>query len=164
MKKRWLVLMFATLSFAQSAPVQRTNIPPKPTCNVAALPLFGGGPDCQDRWNVYNQAVQQRTRGEIQLYVTRQKELASQQATAPLQQQIADLNKLISDQQTQIAKLQQQMQADSAAAIQARDAAHSAGLRDGAGLGLGGALLLLLVIFGIKRLTGTFTITKRAVA
>jgi flagellar biosynthesis chaperone FliJ len=42
--------------------------------------------------------------------VNRQKELASQQATAPLQQQIADLNKLISDQQAQIAKLQQQMQ------------------------------------------------------
>ena len=61
------------------------------------------------------------------------KELASQQATAPLQQQIADLNKLISDQQAQIAKLQQQMQADSTAATQARDAAHSAGLRDGAG-------------------------------
>jgi hypothetical protein len=38
----------------QSQPIQLTNIPPKPTCNPAALAVFGGGPDCQDRWNAYN--------------------------------------------------------------------------------------------------------------
>src|SRR6266581_9721241 len=103
MKKFWLVLVFCALSFGQTAaPVQLTNVPPKPTCNAAALPLFGGGPVCQEQWNSYNQAVQQRAREEIQLYVNRHKDLASQQATAPLQQQIADLNKLVSDQQAQI--------------------------------------------------------------
>ena len=74
-------------------PAQLTNVPPKPTCQPAALSIFGGGPDCQDRWNAYNQAVQQRAREELQLYVNRQKDVASAQATAPLQQQIADLNK-----------------------------------------------------------------------
>jgi len=38
----------------------------------------------------YNQAVARRQQKEIQLYVKRQKELASQAATAPLQQQIAE--------------------------------------------------------------------------
>ena len=60
---------------------------------------------CADLCNAYNQALQQRQREELQLYVNRQKELASSQATAPLQQQIADLNKLVTDQQEQIKKL-----------------------------------------------------------
>src|ERR1700730_11130389 len=54
----------------QSAPVQLTQMPTRPTCNPSAF----SGADCQDRWHLYNQAAHQ--------------------ATAPLQQQIEDLNKL----------------------------------------------------------------------
>jgi hypothetical protein len=119
-----------------------------------ALTIFGGGPECQDRWNAYNQAVQQREREELQLYVNRQKELATSQATAPLQQQIADLT-------TQIKKMQEQMQADNTAAMQARTAAHTQGLEYGAGMGVGGTLLLFAVIFGLKKIVSSFTITKK---
>ena len=72
-----------------AAPEQLKQVTPRPT------------------WRNYNQTVLQRTREELQreelqLYVDRQKELASTQATAPLQQLIADLNKLATDQQAQI--------------------------------------------------------------
>ncbi len=154
------------------ASVQLTNVPPKPTCNPADLSLFGGGPDCQDRWNVYNQAVQQRTREELQLYVNRQKELASQQATAPLQQQVSDLNKLVTDQQAQIKKLSDQIQADATAVteaktadatalVQAKAASHTQGLQQGAGIGVGAALILFCVIYAVKKLAGNFTVTKK---
>jgi hypothetical protein len=73
-----LVIGFATsLSIAQSTPIQFTQLPPKPTCMPAALPLFGGGPACQNQWNFYNQAVQQRAREEIQVYANRQKDIAT---------------------------------------------------------------------------------------
>jgi hypothetical protein len=136
---------------AQTQQPQLTQVPPKPTCNPAALPLFGGGPDCQDRWNLYNQAVQQRTREELQLYVDRQKELAS----APLQQQIADLTKLSNDQQAQIKKLQDQMQADAAAALQAKGDAHSEGMKVGAGIGAGVTIALSGFVYGVTRLMAT---------
>jgi hypothetical protein len=151
------------------APAQLTNVPPKPTCSPAALTIFGGGPDCQDRWNAYNQAVQQRTREELQLYVNRQKDLASSQAAAPLQQQIADLNKLVADQQGQLKKMSEQMQADAieaksaeaSAVMQARAAAHTQGLEYGAGIGVGASLVLFAIIFGIKRAMSNFTVTKK---
>jgi hypothetical protein len=147
------------------APAQLTNVPPKPTCSPAALTIFGGGPDCQDRWNAYNQAVQQRTREELQLYVNRQKDLAS----APLQQQIADLNKLVADQQGQLKKMSEQMQADAleaksaeaAAVVQAKAAARTQGLEYGAGIGVGASLVLFAIIFGIKRAMSNFTVTKK---
>ena len=142
-------------------PVQVTNIPPKPTCMPQALTIFGGGPACQDRWNAYNQAVQQRKVEELQLYVNRQKELASSQATAPLQQQIADLNKLVTDQQAQVKKMQEQIQADATAALQAKAAANTEGLEFGAGIGVGATLVLFAVIFGIKRAMSNFTVTKK---
>jgi hypothetical protein len=101
----------------------------------------------------------------LQLYVNRQKELASSQATAPLQQQIADLNKLVTDQQAQIKKLQDQMQSDSATAQQqiqiASATARTAGLEQGAGIGMGSALLLFGLVFGIRKLTRSFTVTKK---
>jgi len=167
---RLLFLFSAALAFAQqsAAPVQLTQVPPKPKCNAAALPLFGGGPVCQDQWDAYNQAVQQRTREELQLYVNRQKDLAASQATAPLQQQVADLNKLVSDQQLQIKKLGDQIQADAAAALQTRadDAnatlqAKRTGLAQGAGYGAGGMLVVLVLIYGIRRFTSNFTVVKR---
>jgi hypothetical protein len=83
------------------------------------------------------QAFQQRKRDELQLYVNRQKQLASSQATAPLQQQIGDLNKLIADQQGQVKKLQEQMQAESTTALQAKSAAHLQGLQQGSGTAWG---------------------------
>lgn len=169
-----LLLAVAALLNAQT-PAQLTTVPPKPTCNPAALAMFGGGPDCQDRWNLYNQAVQQRTREELQLYVNRQKDLASSQATAPLQQQIADLNKLATDQQDQIKKLSEQIQADATTALQAKSAdatalaqaqtaAHTQGLEQGAGIGVIGTLVLVGAFFTIKKMTGGQTASKAKAA
>lgn len=117
----------ASLSLAQQSapPVQLTQVPAKPTCT----PLLRNG-SCANLWRNYNDSVAQRTREELQLYVARQKELASSQATAPLQQ-------LISDQQAQIKQLQEQMQSDSAAALQAKSDAHREGLQYGGGIGAG---------------------------
>jgi hypothetical protein len=142
-----------------AAPVQLKQVPPKPI------------------WRDYNQAVLQRTREELQreelqLYVDRQKELASTQATAPLQRLIADLNKLATDQQAQIKKLSDQIQFDATAAIQAKSdyaraglqaktAAHTEGLQQGAGIGVGGTLLFFGLIFAVRRLTRNFTVTKK---
>lgn len=121
----------------QQTQAQLTQIPPKPTCNPAALALFGGGPDCQDRWNIYNQAVAQRQREELQLYVNRQKDIATTQATAPLLQQIK--------------KLQEQMQTEASAALQARTDAHKEGVQQGAATGVVGTLALVGLIFGVRR-------------
>src|SRR5437016_4039426 len=114
MNKLGLLIVFvASLSFAQqTGPVQLTQVQPKPTCVVI---LQNGS--CADLWRAYNQAFQHRTREELQLYVNRQKDLASSQATAPLQQQIADLNKLVTDQQEKIKNLQEQMQSDATTAL-----------------------------------------------
>jgi len=138
------------------APVQLTPVPPKPTC----VQIFNSG-SCADLWRAYNQAVQQRTQEELQIYVNRQKALASSEATAPLQQQINDLNKLVTDQQTQIKKMQEQMQADSTAAIQAKTSAHTQGMEQGAGLGVSGALLLVGIVFGGKKLASNFTVSRK---
>lgn len=151
MKCLGLVLFAALLSFAQTPTTpqpQFTEVPPKPTCNPNALPLFGGGPDCQDRWNLYNQALQKRQNELLQFYVNRQKDLA----TAPLQQQIADLNKLVSDQQSQIKKLNDQMQADAASAIQAKTDAHKSGFQSGIVTGAIAMVVLFGLVFGIRRL------------
>ena len=131
----------------QSAPVQLTHVPPRPTCNPSAF----SGADCQDRWHLYNQAAHQ--------------------ATAPLQQQIEDLNKLAADQQAQIKTLSDQTQADSiaalqakfdnATAVQAKIAAHTEGLQQGAGIGVVATLVLFGLIFGIRRLTRNFMCTKK---
>lgn len=122
-----------------------------PTCDPRAAAIFGGGPACEDRWNAYSYAVQQRKQEESLLSVYRQKELASH-ATAPLQQQVVDLNEQIADQQKQIEQLQEQMQADSTATLHAESAAHNEGLQEGVGVGLGAALLLIGLVFGIRRL------------
>lgn len=136
------------------APIQLTNVPPKPTCMPQALTIFGGGPDCQDRSNVYNQAVEQRKNEELQLYITRQKDLATSQAVAPLQQQIADLT-------AQIKKMQEQMKADATVALQEQTAAHTKGLEYGGGIGTGCTLLMFAAIFGLKRIMSNFTISKK---
>lgn len=151
-----LLLAASVLSAEEAAPAQLTQVPPKPTCVVI---LQNGS--CADLWRAYNQAFQQRTREELQLYVSRQKELASSQATAPLQQQIADLNKLVNDQQEKIKALQEQMQVEATAALQAKADAHTTGVEKGAGLGAGGMLLLVGVVFGIRKITQGFTVTKK---
>lgn len=158
MKKTGLLLVFfAFLSFAQNAPTELTQVPPRPTCGV---PLYNGS-NCYVLWQQYNLAVQQRTQENLQIYVQRQKELASAQAAAPLQQQIADLTKLTTDQQNQIKSLHDQMQADAASALEAKADAHTAGLQRGAGMGAGGILLLVGIIFGIKKMTTGYTVTKK---
>ncbi len=172
MKRLGLLMVFAALlsSAQQSAsPRQLTQVPPKPTCNPNNI--FDGA-TCRDSINVYNQALQQRQREELQLYVNRQKELASSQATAPLQQQIADLNKLVADQQGQIKKLgdqmqaeatadQQQTQATSAAALKAKSDAHREGMVYGGGIGAGAMLVLFVLVFGIRKLAQNFSVTKK---
>ena len=140
MKRIGLLLVFASaLSFAQqsTAPAQRTEVPPTPTCNPRNIFT---GTDCQDRINLYNQAVEQRRSEEVQLYADRQKA----QATAPLQLQIAD-------QQAQIKKLQEQM-----------PAARDESFQNGALIGAGAMLVLFAMAFGIWKLTQSFSVTKKA--
>jgi CHASE3 domain sensor protein len=166
------------LSFGQGTP-QLTQVAPKPTCT----PILTNGA-CANLWRNYNQALAQRQREELQLYVERQKALASEAASAPLQQQITDLNKLVADQQDQIKKLQDQMQADAAAALQAKHdeaaaavaeakkeaaaesavaqaAAHKQGMWKGIGIGAGAMLLLVILGFIVRRFTRGLTITKK---
>lgn len=157
---RGMLLIFL-VSFGLAAraqqTIQLTPLPPKPTCTL----IFKTG-TCADLWRNYNQAVAQRQQEELQLYVNRQKQLASEAATAPLQQQIADLNKLTTDLQDQISKLQKQMQADSAAALEAKAASHQQGLWEGSAIGVGAALILFAVIIAVKRLTNSFTIAHKS--
>jgi hypothetical protein len=150
------IIGLASLAVSAAAQVptpapQLTQVPPKPTCTVI---LRNGA--CADLWNAYNRALAQRQREELQFYITRQKDLASQAATAPLQQQISDLNKLTADQQTKIESMQKQMEADAAAALEARQAdtaaAHQQGLTKGLEMGGGGALVLFALIFIVMRL------------
>jgi hypothetical protein len=133
----------------QSAtPVKLTRVPPRPSCSDSPF----SSAYCQDRWRLYNEAAHQ--------------------ATAPLQQQIEDLTKLATDQRAQIKGLSDQIQGDSIAALQAKFdsatavlqakvAAHTKGLQQGAGIGMGATLLLFALIFGIKRLTPRFKVTKK---
>lgn len=149
------VLAIAGVAIAQDAAQQQlTPVPPKPSCNPNALFHTVA---CEDLWKTYNAAIAQRTRQELQLYVNKQKENAASEATAPLEQQIAGLTKLSTDQQDQIKSLQDQMKANSDAALQAKSEAHTQGLEQGAGIGAGGMLLLFGVVFVIKKLTGTRT-------
>jgi len=168
-KSATLSLLLLSLSLAASAQTNApmTQVPPRPTCT----PILTNGA-CANLWRNYNQALAQRQREELQVYIDRQKELASQAATEPLQQQISDLNKLTADQQTQIKKLQDQIQADAASAAEvkqhdatelqnAQAAAHRQGLWQGAGIGAGALLLLFIVVLVIRRLSRSFTITKK---
>lgn len=172
MVKMRVWLLFVLLSFVLTVGGQQsgqlTSVPPRPTCT----PIFNTG-SCADLWRNYNQALAQRQREELQLYVNRQKELASEAATAPLQQQIDDLKKLSADQQEQIVKLQAQIQADAATLLETKKAdaavaaegqltAHRQGLWQGLGIGAGGLLILILMIFGVRRLSHNFTITKKS--
>jgi hypothetical protein len=83
--------------------------------------------DCQDRINLYNQAVQLRQHEGIESYVNKQKELV----TAPLQQQIADLNKQM---------------------IQVRTDSFNAGMSQGLVFGIMASLLLCGIAFALRRM------------
>jgi hypothetical protein len=130
-----------------AASVILTQVPPRPSCSDSVF----SSASCQDRWRLYNQAAHQ--------------------VSAPLQQQIEELNKLATDQQAQIKVLSDQIQADSIAAFQAKvdsatalkakDLAHTEGLQQGAGIGMGAALFLVALIFGIRQLTRQLTVTKK---
>ncbi len=62
---------------------------------------------------------------------------------------------LSGDQQEQIKRLQEQMQADDAVASQAKSDAHKQGLELGLGMGAGSTVLLLMLIFAARKLTGS---------
>ena len=132
----------------QVSPQPLTEIPPKPTCNPNNI---FNGTDCQDRINIYNQAVQKRQAEELQLYVNRQKELATSQAVAPLQAQIADLTK-------QVGTLHEQMKQQTAASVVGQSNAHAQGMMQGAGIGVVGSLIL----YGIVRFARGFTIQPKS--
>jgi hypothetical protein len=144
------------LSFAQQPPAQLTQVPPKPTCT----PFFTTG-SCVDLWRTYNQAFQQRQREELQLYVNRQKDIASAEAIAPLQQQIGELKKLSEDEQQQITKLNDQIQTDAATDIHDKSAAHQDGLQSGIEIGVAGTLVLFALIFTLRRFTQNYSVTKK---
>ena len=74
-----------------------------------------------------------------------------------MQQQVTDPTKLTNDEQAQIKSLQEQMQADSAAALVEKSAAHLEGLEYGSGIGAGAMLLIFGVIFGFRN----FSVTKK---
>ena len=63
-------------------------------------------------------------------------------------------------QQDIIKNLQEQMQADATVALRAKSAAHTQGLQQGAGIGVGASLILFGVIYAVRRLTRSFTITN----
>jgi hypothetical protein len=151
-----LVISSTVVAIGQQTP-QLTDVPPKPTCTL----LFQTG-SCADVRRNYNQAVARRQQEEIQLYVNRQKELASQAATAPLQQQIANLTILTEGQQAQIRKLQQKIESDASSALEARLNAHQQGLWEGAAVGGAGVLVLIAVILGVRRISRSFAITKKS--
>lgn len=157
------ILIFSSAAASQSTIDQQqpqlTPVPPRPTCTL----IFKTG-SCADLWNAYNQAVGERQREELQIYVNRQKDLASAQATAPLQEQISDLQKLNSDQQAHLGKLQQQMQADAAAALDAKAESHLQGMEEVAATGAGAVLILFGLVFLIRRLSQSFTVTRKAEA
>jgi hypothetical protein len=118
----------------EEAPVQFTQVPPKPVCNPNNIFT---GTDCQDRINLYNQAVAKRQNEGLQFYVNRQKDIASQQAIAPLRQQITELNnKILSD---------------SGTAAQEKFAAYNSGVNHGLGIGVGVSLALYGIVFAIRR-------------
>ena len=87
--------------------------------------------------------------------------------------QRSTLNKLTTDQQeAQIKKLQERMQADSAAAVrqmqadstailQATSFAHTQGLWQGAGIGVGATLLSFGLRFGLRKLRRNFSVTQK---
>ena len=151
MKKLGLLLVFATsmtLGQQPANPQQLTPLPPKPTCVVI---LRNGA--CADLWRNYNQAAAQRLGEQIKIYANRQAQLEA----APLQQQVTDLTKLNADEQEQIKTLQAEMQADSAAALQAKSDAHKEGLEYGGAIGAGAMLLICGLIFGLRN----FSLTKK---
>jgi hypothetical protein len=151
MKRFGLLLAFAaSMALGQQSanPPQLTPVPPKPTCVII---LRSGA--CADLWRNYNQAVAQRLGEQIKIYANRQAQLEA----APLQQQVTDLTKLTNDEQEQIKTLQAEMQADSAAALQAKSDAHREGLEYGGAIGAGIMLLICGLIFGLRN----FSVTKK---
>ena len=71
------------------------------------------------------------------------------------------LNKLTADQQAEIKRLHEQMQADLNASLEAKSAAHHEGLQHGLGIGVGATLVLFVLIFGIRGVVKNFTVTKK---
>jgi len=86
--------------------------------------------------------------------------------------QIPDLDQLTADQQAQIKKLNDQIQAGATAALQAKSnyanavvqakmAARTEGLEQGAGVGVGATLLVFALRLGFKRLIRNFTVATK---
>jgi hypothetical protein len=141
------VLAFGFAAIAQDTPAaqsQVTQVPPKPTCNPNALFHTTA---CEDLWEAYDAALAQRQKEELQLYINKQKENATSQATAPLIQKI-------SEQQDQIKRLQAELPIE-------RAVAHKDGMVEGGVYSGGGVLLLFAVIFGIRKLSQGFTVSKK---
>lgn len=141
MRQILFVLVVGLAAIAQeAAPAQQlSEVPPKPSCDPNAIFHTNA---CVDLWNAYNQALATRQRQELQLYVSKQKDLAA----APLLQQIAN-------QQAEIKRLQADLPLE-----------ESAYRTEGVFYGVGGTLVLFFLILLIRRMASGFTVTKRSAA
>lgn len=106
----------------------------KPNCLV----WYAGDP-CDQQMQQYRQAAEAGKQQEWQSSVT-----------APLQKQIADQQKLISDQQHQIKILQLKMESQTLEASQSQ--ARNEALLNGIGAGVGAALALIVAVAGFRKL------------
>jgi hypothetical protein len=137
----------------QSAPIQLTQVPSKPTCN----PKFNTR-SCSDLWKHYNQAVQRSALNKL----TTDQQQAQQAQIKKLNDQIQDDATAALQAKADYAGALVQAKSSYATAVaQAKTAAHTQGLREGAGVGVGVTLLVLALRLGVKRLIRNFMVSKK---
>jgi hypothetical protein len=148
----------------QSAPIQRTQVPPKPTCT----PKFNTG-SCSDLWKNYNQAVQRSALNKLttdqqqaqQAQIKKLNDQIQADATAALQAKSDYASALVQAKSDYASALVQAKSSYAIAVVQAKTAAHTQGLREGAGVGLGVTLVVFALRLGLKTLVRNFTATKK---
>ena len=151
----------------QPSPIQIPPLPPEPHCVV----WYRGSP-CDVVRQEYQQALQARAAAIIQ----QQRQLGAQQATEQAaaqyqpeiedkQQQIDQLQKANADLQQQLAQLktdsEQKLQQQTSEAFKAKVAAHDEGAFHGFAAGFGAALLMVLIVAGVRLLLRKFKIARR---
>jgi len=151
----------------QQPVVQIPSLPPEPHCVV----WYKGSP-CDVVRQQYQQALQARAAAIIQ----QQRQLAAQQATEQAnaqyqpelenkQQQIDQLQKANADLQQQLVQLkadtEQKLQQQTSTAFKEKVAAHDEGVFHGFAVGFGAALLLVVIVLGVRLLLRKFRIARR---
>src|SRR5438876_3153080 len=124
------------------------DLPPEPHC----VTWYSGSP-CDVLKQQYQIAVEKRQGAELRNFVkVKQGEaanLAAAQTSAPLQQQISALQDQNGELQTQLQQLRAQTQQQLITAIQAKEAAHDEGFREGLYRGIGVVLVIVLMAVAI---------------